>query len=82
MAKICDVKGFHEYTDWRTIEESRTESTMTGMSYVMAKNNYYIRNCKFCGRLDSASNEVEMGIKSRTCHKVKHLGLVRTEGSK
>ena len=82
MANICDVKGFHEYTDWRTIEGSRTDSTISGMSYIMAKNNYYIRNCKFCGKLDSASNEVEKGIKSRTCRKAKHLGLVRTEVSK
>lgn len=82
MVKTCDVKGFHEYTNWRTIETKRAESTIAGMSYAIVATDYYVRNCKHCGKLDSAPNKVVMGIKSRQGGKIKALGLVRTNGSK
>ena len=75
MVKICDVKGFHEYTPWRTLEVKRQDGTMTGMSYTTAISDFYVRNCKCCNKLDSAPNAVVMGIKTRQGGKIKKMNL-------
>ena len=71
MIKICEVKGFHEFTGWRPMVIERKDATISGMSYTIAMSNFYVRNCKHCNKFDTAPNAVVMGIKTRQGGKIR-----------
>lgn len=72
--KICDSKG-HDYSTWRKILGNRVNCDLRGISYGVEQFNYYVRNCKCCGKVQAASSEAEMGMKNKESNKIHTLSL-------
>ena len=76
MAKEnCTKKGYHEYSDWRKLQDSRVVCDMNGVSYHTVVFDYYVRNCKCCDAIQAALNTTEKEVKTKNHIKAKKLVL-------
>ena len=60
----CVKKGYHEFSGWRRLENSRLVGDMNGTSYRAVAFDYYIRNCKCCDAIEAASNLHDKELKT------------------
>ena len=76
MAKEnCIKKGYHEYSAWRKLQDSRVVCDMNGVSYHTVVFDYYVRNCKCCDAIEAALNTAEKEVKTKNHIKAKKLVL-------
>lgn len=71
----CIKKGYHEYSTWRKLEDSRVFCDINGLSYKATPFSYYVRNCKHCDAIEAALNSEEKEVKTKNHIKAKKLVL-------